>query len=115
MNDIFRCTIPAKAEYISIPRLMMTGLAAPLNFDFDTLEDLKLIVTESCNLAFHLGNDEISVKAYLEEGMLTVRVSGVTEREVLSDDALALSSHIILSFADEVTYEGGDIVVKKAY
>lgn len=115
MRDQLHCTIPGKAEYIGIPRLMITGLAAPLNLDIETLEDLKLIVTESCNLSFHFGNEEISVDATVEEGLLTVTVSGVDEEEVKKDDMLLLSSQIIRSLADDVDYKEGDIVVRKKY
>ncbi|MDO5713942.1 MAG: hypothetical protein Q4Q07_05860 [Tissierellia bacterium] len=115
MRDCIDCKIPAKPEYIGIPRLMITGLAAPLDLDFDALEDLKLIITESCNLSYRMGNEEILVDAIVEENMLTVSVSGVDEDKVRNDDMLSLSSHIICSLSDQVNFEDGKIVVKKAY
>ena len=115
MHDTFHCQIPAKPEYIGIPRLMITALAAPLDLDLDTLEDLKLIITESCNLSYSLGKEDITIDAVVEEHLLTIKVSKVDEDKVKEDDLLSLSSHIIRSLSDNVTFEEETIVVKKAY
>lgn len=114
MNDRLRCEIPSKKEYISIPRLMLTGLAVPLDLDIDTLEDLKLIITESCNIAFRLQiNAKIIVETYVEENELTIVVSDISEESLQEEEDLVLSSYIIRALADEVTFEDQSIFVKK--
>ena len=44
-----RLTIPAKAEYITLCRLALTGLARLAAFSDETLADLKLALTEACS------------------------------------------------------------------
>jgi serine/threonine-protein kinase RsbW len=44
-----RLTIPAKAEYITLVRLALSGLSHLRPFDEETLGDLKLAVTEACS------------------------------------------------------------------
>jgi serine/threonine-protein kinase RsbW len=44
-----RLTIPAKAEYITLVRLALSGLSQLRPLDDETLGDLKLAVTEACS------------------------------------------------------------------
>ncbi|HEY7706732.1 MAG TPA: ATP-binding protein [Gaiellaceae bacterium] len=44
-----RLTIPAKAEYISLVRLALSGLSQSRELPDETLGDLKLAVTEACS------------------------------------------------------------------
>src|SRR5687768_16609321 len=44
-----RLTIPAKAEYITLVRLALSGLSNLRPLDEETLGDLKLAVTEACS------------------------------------------------------------------
>jgi serine/threonine-protein kinase RsbW len=43
-----RLTIPAKAEYISLGRLALTGLSHVRELTDETVADLKLALTEAC-------------------------------------------------------------------
>jgi serine/threonine-protein kinase RsbW len=43
-----RLTIPARAEYITLGRLALTGIAGLRAFSEETLHDLKLALTEAC-------------------------------------------------------------------
>lgn len=44
-----RLTIPAKAEYVSLCRLALAGLARVQAFEEETLADLKLAITEAAS------------------------------------------------------------------
>ena len=46
-----RLSIPAKAEYITLGRLALTGLARAASLDDETLADLKLALSEACSNA----------------------------------------------------------------
>ena len=46
---VVRLTIPAKAEYITLCRLALSGLAAVRPFTDEELADLKLALTEACS------------------------------------------------------------------
>jgi serine/threonine-protein kinase RsbW len=47
-SQTVRLTIPAKAEYITLVRLALSGLSRLHPFSEETLGDLKLAVTEAC-------------------------------------------------------------------
>ncbi|MCL2059957.1 MAG: hypothetical protein FWH01_13040 [Oscillospiraceae bacterium] len=42
-------TIPMRAEYVSIARLTAAGVANRLGFDIETIEDIKVSLSEVCN------------------------------------------------------------------
>jgi len=48
-TDTIRLTIPAKAEYITLVRLALSGLSQTQELPDETLGDLKLAVTEACS------------------------------------------------------------------
>ena len=45
----FELIIPLKAEYVSIARLTVSGVANRAGFDFDAIEDIKVALAEVCN------------------------------------------------------------------
>jgi serine/threonine-protein kinase RsbW len=47
-SETIRLTIPAKAEYITLVRLALSGLSRLRPLSEETLGDLKLAVTEAC-------------------------------------------------------------------
>jgi serine/threonine-protein kinase RsbW len=48
-DRMVRLTIPAKAEYITLGRLALTGLSRLRELSDETLADLKLALTEACS------------------------------------------------------------------
>lgn len=48
-NATIRLTIPARAEYITLGRLALTGLSRLRPVGDETLADLKLALTEACS------------------------------------------------------------------
>jgi serine/threonine-protein kinase RsbW len=72
-------TIPAKAEYITLGRLALTGLARLRPLSDETLGDLKLALTEACsNSVRHAygGNGEghVEIRYELHADRLVVEV-----------------------------------------
>ena len=45
----FELIIPLKAEYVSIARLTVSGVANRAGFDFEAIEDIKVALAEVCN------------------------------------------------------------------
>ena len=41
--------LPKKAEYVGFIRLTVSGLLSKVGFDIDTVEDIKVVVSEICN------------------------------------------------------------------
>lgn len=48
-TDSVELCLPFKAEYVSIARLVTSGVCSKINFDIDTIEDIKVAVSEVCN------------------------------------------------------------------
>ncbi len=110
-----RLTIPAKAEYITLGRLALTGLARLRPFPQDVLGDLKLALTEACtNSVRHAyagagGVVEIVYELYPDRLVVEVADTGegfepptdtTDEPDELSEGGLGIA--IIQALADDV-------------
>ena len=105
---------PARAEYLVLGRLVLTGLSRARPLDEDTLADLKLALTEACsNSVRHAYADDpgtVSVKYELTADELAVQVDddgpgfdpeaiATVDPEALNESGLGLA--IIRAVADE--------------
>jgi serine/threonine-protein kinase RsbW len=62
VSTTVRLTIPAKAEYLVLARLVLTGIAMEVPMSETALADLKLAVTEVCgNAVQHAYTDDPGV------------------------------------------------------
>jgi serine/threonine-protein kinase RsbW len=74
-----RLTIPARAEYITLGRLALTGIAALQPLSDETLHDLKLALTEACTNsvkhAYDAGREgSVDIVYELAPGRLAVEI-----------------------------------------
>jgi serine/threonine-protein kinase RsbW len=116
-----RLTIPAKAEYITLVRLALSGISQSRHFSDETLGDLKLAVTEACsNSVRHAYRDgragSVDIVYELHQDRLEIEVSddgeGFTaaERHGVLDGSLnegGLGIAIIRELADELEFGPG--------
>ena len=74
-----RLSIPAKAEYITLVRLALSGLSGVRPLSDETLGDLKLAVTEACTNSVRHGYDDgegtVEVVYELRSDRLVVEVA----------------------------------------
>jgi serine/threonine-protein kinase RsbW len=74
-----RLTIPAKAEYITLVRLALSGLSRLRPFSEETLGDLKLAVTEACSNSvrhgYGNGSGTVEVVYELQPDRLVIEVA----------------------------------------
>jgi len=108
-----RLTIPAKAEYITLGRLALTGLSRLRPLGEETLADLKLALTEACsNSVRHAYGDSqgaVEIVYELHDDRLAIEVvddgGGFGERSAHEpgDDLVegGLGIAIIRAIADE--------------
>jgi serine/threonine-protein kinase RsbW len=79
VDQAIRLTIPAKAEYVSLARLALTGLSRLRALDDETLADLKLAITEatsnSVRHAYANGDGTVEVVYDLRPDRLVIEVS----------------------------------------
>lgn len=111
-----RLTIPAKAEYITLVRLALSGLSQTRPFSEETLGDLKLAVTEACSNsvrhAYQGGREgAVEVVYELHPDRLVIEVvdegSGFTVPDQVGSDGAGLAEgglgiSIIRELADEL-------------
>ena len=124
MSDrVVRLTFPAKAEYLLLARLTLSGLARELPIEEELLADLKLAVTEACgNVVRHAyPGDEGDVSLVVTIGdsrlLLTVEDYGagirapdlpVDELDELSEPLESgMGMPIIRAIVDELAVEEG--------
>jgi serine/threonine-protein kinase RsbW len=106
--------IPAKAEYITLCRLALTGIARLRPLADETLADLKLALTEACSNsvrhAYRNGEGHVAIRYELYPDRLVVEVTDDGEgfdpahrrdgEDELTEGGLGIA--IIRSIADEL-------------
>jgi serine/threonine-protein kinase RsbW len=109
-----RLTIPAKAEYIALGRLALTGIARLRPLTAEALGDMKLALTEACTnsvkhaydesggrvgITYELYADRLEVEV-VDEGEGFQEVVPVDGRDGIGESGLGLA--IIRAVADDV-------------
>jgi serine/threonine-protein kinase RsbW len=79
LNHVVLLTIPAKAEYIALGRLALTGLLRTLAIGPEVIADLKLALTEACSNSIrhaYAGRDgTVEIRYELDRRNLQVEVA----------------------------------------
>jgi serine/threonine-protein kinase RsbW len=105
-----RLTIPAKAEYITLGRLALTGLSRLRPLSEETLGDLKLALTEACTNsvrhAYHEGR----------EGVVEIRYELLSDRLVVEvlDDGKGFDTDAQAELEDGLSEGGLGIAIIRA-
>jgi len=125
MSDrVVRLTFPAKAEYLLLARLTLSGLARELPIEEELLADLKLAVTEACgNVVRHAypGDEggDVSLVVTIGDSRLLLTVedygAGIRAPDSPDDEADELAGPlesgmgmpIIRAIVDELAVEQG--------
>jgi serine/threonine-protein kinase RsbW len=119
VSETVRLTIPAKAEYLVLTRLVLTGIAMEVSMSEVALADLKLAVTEVCgNAVQHAYTDDPGVvRVVFEVEPDVIEVSVVDEgagagfpdidESVLSDGPVesGMGLAIVKAVMDDVTID----------
>ena len=113
-----RLTIPAKAEYITLVRLALTGLSRLRPFSDETLADLKLALTEAVSnsvrhayaadgghvdILYELGPDRVGVEVVDDGAGFDPDEKPSFEGDDLAEGGLGIA--IIRTIADELEIE----------
>ena len=122
VHGVVALTIPAKAEYIVLSRLALSGLARARALEPALVADLKLALTEACsNVVRHAYKEqpagEVEVRYELDEDKLSVEVvdegigfdpeaAAAAAGDELDEGDLGIS--IIRAIVDELDIKSGD-------
>ena len=126
MAETVDLRIPPRPEYISVARLTVAALAARQAFPYDEIEDLKVAVSEACNVLIgsRRGSKDPIALHFAEEGdVLDIRIEtqrsgvdpraffpdpGTARRRAKAEVARALGVFLIQCLVDEVRRIDGD-------
>ncbi|HXF36081.1 MAG TPA: ATP-binding protein [Actinomycetota bacterium] len=105
-------SIPALPRYVHVLRAVVASVAARLDWAFDEIEDLRLMVDEACSrlVGPEGGAATLRLRVLVDDGGLTIEAS--TDRSVdrwpPEDPGQTLSRQILSTLADEVRFEPVD-------
>jgi serine/threonine-protein kinase RsbW len=115
-TNVVSLVIPAKAEYIALGRLALTGLLRPLAVEPEVIADVKLALTEACSNSIrhaYAGGREgaVEIRYELLDASLAVEVSDegggfdptLLERGISELDEGGLGIAIIRAVTDDLS------------
>lgn len=107
--DTISMLIPLKAEYVSITRLTASGIASRMGFDIDTIEDIKVALSEILGKFIEKmsGTDRVNVDfRCLDDGIsITFKIPDQSIPELFNSDEDKFALAIISSLMDEIEIE----------
>ncbi|HOM03464.1 MAG TPA: ATP-binding protein [Acetivibrio sp.] len=75
VSDKIELTLPFKAEYVSVARLVASGVCNRIGFDIETIEDIKVAISEVCSKIVSIGSktaDNYTIVYDITENALNV-------------------------------------------
>jgi serine/threonine-protein kinase RsbW len=108
-NDKITLLLPCKAEYVSVARLTASGVACRMGYDIDTVEDIKVAVSEVCSRIINVGgissgDYEITYEVYEDRLVITFATNSEGTDCLFENDEDGLGMSIINAFMDEVEF-----------
>ena len=113
--DKLKYQIPNDAKYFSTVRLTLSGILNLLNRNIEEIEDLKMAVTESLNIAQNCTDlDYIDLVFEIEEEKnIKIFVSEIEKDKLDSSENLFLAKTIIESLVDDCYFDGNKLILSK--
>jgi len=116
--DRIGIVLPNKADYVSVARLTASGIASRVGFDIETVEDIKVAVSEVCSRIIsasseQLGQYKILFDIFKDELVITFSSDMEKINCIFEDDNDGLGMSIINAFMDKVEFcsENNDYIL----
>src|SRR6476661_5076703 len=116
MTDTVTLSFPRDSRCYAVARLVVGGMAAPLQMSFDALDDLQLAISSLLDHEDLTSSGELQLRLDVEDGRLsaslgtfaTGSVEAAFQRSIAGDGGLGLRK-LLDTIVDEVTVgAGGD-------
>lgn len=111
-SDKIVLALPFKAEYVSVARLAVSGIANRVGFDIETIEDIKVSVAEVCNKLVNAGTGTegsyvITFEVSPDKLVIGFNSDNDAAKCILNTEEDELGISIINAFMDEVEFYPG--------
>ncbi|MGE5613491.1 MAG: ATP-binding protein [Bacillota bacterium] len=112
-QDKISLALPCKAEYVSAARLTVSGIASRIGLDIETVEDIKVAVSEVCNrIICAAGAPDRRYEIIFDIFADKLRITFTSDIEnigcIFENDETGLGISIINAFMDEVEFCPGN-------
>lgn len=107
--EIIKLQIPANTVYLKSIRLLAASLASDMGFDIEKVEDIRVVVSEACNMK--MKKDDIKIKFILDSDFMQIEVIG--EDKEIDTENLSIQKIILEQLADSVEIEDTKIKLTK--
>lgn len=105
--------IPSNKKYFSTVRLLISSIANTIEMDIETIEDLKVSISEVMNMLFEK-NDFFEIFIYVQEEKIKIEVlTQCFVKEVIENEENKFSILILESLVDKVKFEDNIIFLEK--
>lgn len=109
MKDIYSISMPNKPENISLVRLTASFIASKMNFDIDVVEDIRVAVSEACNIQIN-NSEDLNIEFTRKDNQLIIKVK--TENLDL-DTVNKFAVMILETLMDKVDFTKEEIIITK--
>lgn len=114
--DTLKYQLPNDAKYFSTVRLILTALLNILNRDIEEIEDLKMAVTETLNIAHDLKTKEIIDLVFeIEENKIQIYVNEIDQEKLDSCEELSLAKTVIDYLVDDCVFKEKTMILTKEF
>jgi len=104
-------SVPNDPSFLRIVRLVVASLASDLGFDFDEVEDLRIVADELVNLVMSASvpHSKIRVEIFMESHRMLLRASGSDSDQAGARELDPLAAQIVSALVDsfDVAVAGG--------
>lgn len=105
--DRIEITLPFKADYVSLARLAVSGICSRMGFDIETIEDIKVAISEVCSKIVSVGSETAhgyTIVYDVAESVLNVKYfcDDPSIKCIFSAERDGLAIHIINALMDRV-------------
>jgi serine/threonine-protein kinase RsbW len=115
ISDTISVLIPLEAEYVSIVRLAASGIANNIGFDFDSIEDIKVAISEVLNKIIEKRQSEKRITIdfmFIEDGItITFKLLDQDIPNIFGSDDDGFALAIISSLMDEADFNKNDHII----